>query len=176
MDGPLRRDIAQCHRRGSPALGFRFPSAVSVRMYPISGNSVPGRGAIPVPEFQSARNQSEDFLRHFGFRESPFGVTPNPAFLFSSRMHLAALQSMIQSSESNLGFTVLLGEPGLGKTTLLLQLLTQYRNSARTAFIFQTQCKRYELLRYLASELELPVMKQDEVSLHRRLKPDAAHT
>jgi TonB family protein len=139
-------------------------------MYPISGNSVPGRGAIPVPEFQSARNQSEDFLRHFGFRESPFGVTPNPAFLFSSRMHLAALQSMIQSIESNLGFTVLLGEPGLGKTTLLLQLLTQYRNSARTAFIFQTQCKRYELLRYLASELELPVMKRDEVSLHRRLK------
>jgi TonB family protein len=65
---------------------------------------------------------------------------------------------------------VLLGEPGLGKTTLLLQLLTQYRNSARTAFIFQTQCKRYELLRYLASELELPVMKRDEVSLHRRLK------
>lgn len=139
-------------------------------MYPISGNSVPGRGAIPVPEFQSASNQSEDFLRHFGFRESPFGVTPNPAFLFSSRMHLAALQSMIQSIESNLGFTVLLGDPGLGKTTLLLQLLTQYRNSARTAFIFQTQCKRYELLRYLASELELPVMKRDEVSLHRRLK------
>ena len=139
-------------------------------MYPISGNSVSGRGAVPVPEFQSARNQSEDFLRHFGFRESPFGVTPNPAFLFSSRMHLAALQAMIQSIESNLGFTVLLGDPGLGKTTLLLQLLTQYRNSARTAFIFQTQCKRYELLRYLASELELPVMKRDEVSLHRRLK------
>lgn len=139
-------------------------------MYPISANSVPGHGPIPVPEFQSARNQSEDFLRHFGFHESPFGVTPNPAFLFSSRMHLAALQSMIQSIESNLGFTVLLGDPGMGKTTLLLQLLTQYRDSARTAFIFQTQCKRYELLRYLASELELPVMKRDEVSLHRRLK------
>jgi TonB family protein len=139
-------------------------------MYPISANNRPERGPIPVPEFQSARNQNEDFLRHFGFRESPFGVTPNPEFLFSSRMHLNALQSMIQSIESNLGFTVLLGDPGMGKTTLVLQLLTQYRDSARTAFIFQTQCKRYELLRYLASELELPVMKRDEVSLHRRLK------
>jgi general secretion pathway protein A len=84
-------------------------------------------------------------------------------------MHRAALESMTQSIESNLGFTVLLGNPGMGKTTLLLQLLTQYRDSARTAFIFQTQCKRYELLRYLASELELPV-KHDEVSLHQRLK------
>ena len=58
----------------------------------------------------------------------------------------------------------------MGKTTLLLQLLTQYRDSARTAFIFQTQCNRYELLRFLASELELPITQRDEVALHLRLK------
>jgi TonB family protein len=139
-------------------------------MYPFLANNATEHGPISVPEFQSASEQSEGFLRHFGFRESPFGVTPNPAFLFSSQMHFTALQSMIRSIESNLGFAVLLGDPGMGKTTLLLQLLAQYRDSARTAFIFQTQCKRYELLRYLASELELPVMKRDEVSLHRRLK------
>jgi TonB family protein len=139
-------------------------------MYPISTKNAPEHDAIPVAEFQEATGQGAEFLRHFGFCESPFGVTPNPAFLFSSRLHFTALQSLIQSIESNLGFAVLLGEPGMGKTTLLLQLLTQYRDSARTAFIFQTQCKRYELLRYLASEFELPVMKRDEVSLHRRLK------
>jgi TonB family protein len=138
-------------------------------MYPISTNA-PEHGPMPVAEFQDARDHSAGFLRHFGFHESPFGVTPNPAFLFSSRLHFSALQSLIQSIESNLGFAALLGEPGMGKTTLLLQLLAQYRDSARTAFIFQTQCKRYELLRHLASELELPVMKRDEVSLHRRLK------
>lgn len=138
-------------------------------MYPIVKNA-PEHEAIPIAEFQEARDQGAEFLRHFGFSESPFGVTPNPAFLFSSRLHFTALQSLIQSIESNLGFAVLLGEPGMGKTTLLLQLLTQYRDSARTAFIFQTQCKRYELLRYLASEFELPVIKRDEVSLHRRLK------
>lgn len=139
-------------------------------MYPISAKNAPEHEAIPIAEFQETRDQGAEFLRHFGFCESPFGVTPNPAFLFSSRLHFTALQSLIQSIESNLGFAVLLGEPGMGKTTLLLQLLTQYRDSARTAFIFQTQCKRYELLRYLASEFELPVIKRDEVSLHRRLK------
>ncbi len=123
----------------------------------------------PVPTASSDRHRDEKLLRHFGFREAPFGVTPNPAFLFSSGMHRAALQSMIQSIESNLGFTVLLGGPGMGKTTLLLHLLTQYRDSARTAFIFQTQCKRYDLLRFLASELELPE-QHDEVGLHQRLK------
>ncbi len=139
-------------------------------MYSTSMNVGTGQVQTPVPSSLSSRDQDEKLLRHFGFCELPFGVTPNPAFLFSSETHWAALQSMIQSIESNLGFTVLLGEPGMGKTTLLLQLLTQYRDSARTAFIFQTQCKRYELLRFLAWELELPVMQHDEVALHQRLK------
>src|SRR5579864_5592204 len=137
-------------------------------MYSTFTNVINEQASILVPTAASARDQDEKLLRHFGFRESPFGVTPNPSFLFSSRMHCAALQSMIQSIESNLGFTVLLGGPGMGKTTLLLQLLTQYRDSARTAFIFQTQCKRYDLLRFLASELELPVVQHDEVGLHQR--------
>jgi TonB family protein len=111
-----------------------------------------------------------DLLRYFGFREQPFGVTPNPAFLFSSRVHRVALHSMVGAIESNRGFTLLLGDPGMGKTTLLFQLLTQYRESARTGFIFQTQCKRPELLRHLVAELELPVEKWDEVSLHQTLK------
>jgi TonB family protein len=120
--------------------------------------------------FVRARNERDGFLRYFGFRQIPFGVTPDPGLLFFSSMHRAALESMIHSIESNLGFTVLLGGPGTGKTTLLFQLLTQYRDCARTAFIFQTQCGSHDLLRHIASELELPVLKHDEVSLHQRLK------
>src|SRR5258708_5914878 len=117
-----------------------------------------------------ANDRGEELLTHLGFREHPFGVTPNPVFLFSSTVHRMALQSMIGAIESNLGFTVLLGDPGMGKTTLLFQLLTLYRDSARTAFIFQTQYKRHDLLRHLASELELSPNKDDEVSLHQALK------
>ena len=116
-----------------------------------------------------AKNQRESFLAHFGFRESPFGVTPNPEFLFLSGFHRQALQSMIDSIESNLGFTVLMGEPGTGKTTLLFQLMREYQDEARTAFVFQTQCRPHELLRYIASELQLPWHKRDEVSFHQRL-------
>lgn len=116
-----------------------------------------------------AKNQREGFLNHFGFRESPFGVTPNPEFLFLSSIHRQALQSMIDSIESNLGFTVLMGEPGTGKTTLLFQLMREYQNQARVAFVFQTQCRPHELLRYIASELQLPWHKRDEVSFHQRL-------
>lgn len=126
--------------------------------------------SISAPDYMTAREQREGLLKHFALRELPFGVTPNPSFLFSSGMHCAALHSMIRSIELNLGFTVLLGEPGMGKTTLLLQLLTQYRESARTAFLFQTQGRRFDLLRFLASELELPDTGGDEVLLHHRLR------
>jgi TonB family protein len=119
--------------------------------------------------FLVARTQREAFLRHFGFRESPFGVTPDPEFLFWSRMHNAALHAMIDSIESNLGFSALLGKPGTGKTSLLFHLLAQYRESARTAFIFQTQCRPHDLIRHIASELDLPTVGRDEVSLHQKL-------
>lgn len=121
------------------------------------------------PAFLLARTQREAFLRHFGFRESPFGVTPDPEFLFWSQMHNAALQALIDSIESNLGFSVLLGKPGTGKTSLLFHLLAQYRESARTAFIFQTQCRPHDLIRHIASELDLPTVGRDEVSLHQKL-------
>ncbi|HEX7961775.1 MAG TPA: TonB family protein [Terriglobales bacterium] len=140
------------------------------KISPVRTNNAPEHGSVPVVDCAGAREECHELLRHSGFKEVPFGVTPNPAFLFLSKMHLAALNSMVQSIESNLGFTVLLGDPGVGKTTLVLRLLTQYHDSARTAFIFQTQCKRYELLRYLASELELPGDGRDEVSLHQRMK------
>jgi TonB family protein len=124
---------------------------------------------MPESAFVLARAEQEGFLRRFGFRESPFGVTPDPEFLFWTRMHNTALQAIISSIESNLGFSVLLGNPGTGKTSLLFHLLAQYRESARTAFIFQTQCKSHDLVRHIASELDLAVPRRDEVSLHQKL-------
>jgi len=136
-------------------------------MHPGAANS---RVYDPTPQaFILARTQREGFLRHFGFRECPFGVTPDPEFLFWSQRHTAALEALINSIESNLGFSVLLGQPGTGKTTLLFHLLAQYRESARTAFIFQTQCRPHDLIRHIASELDLPLASDDEVFLHRKL-------
>jgi TonB family protein len=126
-------------------------------------------GQTPQSAFSPANSQREGLLRHFGFGESPFGVTPNPEFLFWSQTHNAAMEAIIASIESNLGFSVLLGKPGTGKTTILFHLLSLYRQSARTAFIFQTQCKPRDLLRHVASEFELPVTGRDDVSLHQEL-------
>src|ERR1051326_7539345 len=106
---------------------------------------------MPESAFVLARTEQEGFLRHFGFRESPFGVTPDPDFLFWTRMHNAALQAIISSIQSNLGFTILLVSPGTGNTSSLFDLLTIYRRPGRTAFLFQTECKPHALVRHIGS-------------------------
>src|SRR2546422_5735213 len=63
------------------------------------------------------------FLDFYGLREQPFGVTPDPRYLYLSVGHREALASLIYGVESGRGFMALVAKPGMGKTTLLFQLL-----------------------------------------------------
>lgn len=92
-------------------------------------------------------------LNHFGLRENPFGVTPDPRFLFFSHSHREALASLINGIEWGFGFQALVAQPGMGKTTLLLDLLRMFQGKAHTAFLFQPQLTPVELLQSLLSEL-----------------------
>src|SRR5437660_6680817 len=108
------------------------------------------------------------FLKFFGFREQPFGVTPDPRFLYLSSAHREALASLIYGIESDLGFLALIAKPGMGKTTLLFHLLEKFRSSARTAFLFQTQCTSREFMRFLLADLGCETDDQDLARMHER--------
>jgi TonB family protein len=88
----------------------------------------------------------------FNFHCEPFGVTPDPKFLFPSRTHRDAMTALSYLIEHRRGFMVLLGGPGMGKTTLLYQMLQMYQNSAKTSFVFQTQSTPNELLLHIAAD------------------------
>jgi general secretion pathway protein A len=117
------------------------------------------------------------YLGFFGLREQPFGVTPDPRFLYLSAAHREALASLYYGIEAGRGFLGLIAKPGMGKTTILFHLLEKFRNSARTAFIFQTQCNSREFMRFLLAELGYENDSQDFVRLHeefnRRLLQEA---
>jgi len=106
------------------------------------------------------------FLKYFGFREQPFGVTPDPRFLYLSPAHREAIASLYYGIESNRGFLGLIARPGMGKTTILFHLLEKFRATARTAFIFQTQCTSREFMRFLLLELGYEGDTTDFVKLH----------
>ena len=106
------------------------------------------------------------FLKYYGLREQPYGVTPDPRYLYLGPGHREAMASLYYGIESNRGFLALIAKPGMGKTTLLFNLLERFRHTARTAFVFQTQCDSREFLRFLLFELGSESHDRDFVHMH----------
>src|SRR3981189_3633188 len=109
------------------------------------------------------------FLDFYQFREQPFGVTPDPRYLYFSPGHREAVASLFYGIETGRGFLSLIAEPGMGKTTLLFQLLQRWKGYVHSAFLFQTQCDSRELIRYLLDDLGLKSDGQDIVRMHSEL-------
>jgi general secretion pathway protein A len=109
------------------------------------------------------------FFDFYDLKEQPFGVTPDPRFLYLSESHREALASLFYGLKTGRGLLALVAPPGMGKTTLLFRLLEHLQGSARTAFLFQTQCDSSGLLRYLMSDLGIDTRGQDFVTMHEHL-------
>ena len=109
------------------------------------------------------------FLDFYQLREQPFGVTPDPAYLYPSRTHCEALDSLTEAIQGDHGFLALIAEPGLGKTTLLYQVLEGLRDTARAAFLFQTQCNSREFFEYLLTDLGVDATGMGLVAMHSKL-------
>ena len=59
------------------------------------------------------------YERFYELRERPFALSPDPDYLYPSRVHREALDYLRYGLESHAGFVVITGEIGSGKTTLL---------------------------------------------------------
>jgi len=92
------------------------------------------------------------FLNFYKLTEQPFGVTPNPRYLYLTPTHREAMASIFYGVIENRGFTALIAPPGMGKTTLLFELL-QRCSALRTVFLFQFQSSPEGLMRSLLAEL-----------------------
>jgi general secretion pathway protein A len=96
----------------------------------------------------------------FGFRESPFNLSPDPAFLYRSSQHEEALANLIYGVQSRKGFIVLTGEVGTGKTTLL-ECLRDFLETQRVefAFIFNSKISTDQFFEMIAYDLNLRCAK-----------------
>jgi general secretion pathway protein A len=92
----------------------------------------------------------------FGFDESPFSLSPDPAFLYKSPQHEEALANLIYGVQSRKGFIVLTGDVGTGKTTML-ECLRDYLEAQRVefAFIFNSRITPEQLFEMVAYDLDL---------------------
>ena len=109
------------------------------------------------------------FLDFYQMTGEPFGVTPDPRYLYLGDSHREALASLYCGIEADRGFMVLIAPPGLGKTTLIFQLIEKLRPEARTVLLFQTQCNSRELVQFLLSDLGVDPTGMETVAMHNEL-------
>jgi len=106
---------------------------------------------------------------HFKFRESPFGVTPDPQFYYSNAVNREAWATLRYGIAERKGFIVIAGEPGTGKTTLLRKALHSLRPNLETAYISRTLVSYTELLELILTDLGLSDSAGDTSAMTERL-------
>jgi general secretion pathway protein A len=121
------------------------------------------------------------YLEHYGFTRDPFHITPDPRFFYLSSSHREAYASMIYGLKQRKGFIAVVGEVGLGKTTVVRSFLQQKSSQTKmkTIFIFNPSISFRGLLRFIFEELEIELpastsVESDDTSelvkkLHRAL-------
>jgi general secretion pathway protein A len=96
------------------------------------------------------------YLEMFGFDEKPFHITPNPRFIFLSKIHKEAFAHLLYGIQQRVGFLSLSGEIGTGKTTVLRTLLGQLEEAEyRVALIFNPCLSALELLQTIHREFNI---------------------
>ncbi len=106
---------------------------------------------------------------HYKLAIQPFGVTPDPTFLYLSETHREALASLLHGVRSHTGFSALIAAPGMGKTTLLFSLLQALRGNTQTAFLFQTLCRPGGFLNALLADLGIQDNGRNIARMHAKL-------
>jgi type II secretory pathway predicted ATPase ExeA len=97
------------------------------------------------------------FAQHFGLRERPFTLLPDPDFLYWSPSHKRAFTILEYGLMTCAPITVITGEVGAGKTTLLQKLLTQLDPEVTVGLISNAQGGRGDLLHWVLNALGLEV-------------------
>lgn len=97
----------------------------------------------------------------YGFSEEPFALDPDPRFLFLTEGHKEALESLVQGIRERKGFSLLTGEKGIGKTTLIHQLLQVLDPKNKAIPLYQPSKSFDELLEIILQELNLSMEEKN---------------
>lgn len=95
------------------------------------------------------------YEKFYKLSEKPFQITPNPIYLYKSSGHESALTYLEYGLMEALGFILLTGEVGTGKTTLLRHIIDQAEEEKEIGVIFNTNVTAEELLVLILQAFEL---------------------
>lgn len=105
------------------------------------------------------------YTSFFGFKCKPFQLTPDPEFLFLSRVHKRALTYLNYGITDNFGFILITGPIGTGKTTIIRTLLKKIPQEIKIARINNTKVTSHQLISMINDEFSLETKGRDKTQL-----------
>ncbi|RQW81339.1 MAG: AAA family ATPase, partial [Geobacter sp.] len=109
------------------------------------------------PPLKVVEDPSDHIYKDFyGLSGIPFSITPDPEFLFLADTHQCVIEKLHYGIRSRMGFMLLTGEVGTGKTTLCRTLLDHFQGRARTVYVINPSLSGQELLACILEDLEIP--------------------
>lgn len=102
----------------------------------------------------------------YGLQEKPFSIQPDPEFLFMGKRHSMAYAMLEYSIVNRAGFTVISGEIGCGKTTLIRNLLNNLDEQVLVGLVSNTHQDITNLLEWLLLAFGLPYEGMSKVALY----------
>jgi type II secretory pathway predicted ATPase ExeA len=103
----------------------------------------------------------------YGFRTNPFSLAPDPEFLFLGKRHKLALSLLEYGLINRAVFSVITGEPGTGKTTLLNAILDQSQHQVTVGVLSNTHAGLGLLMPWVLMAFNVNGKGMDSVELHR---------
>ena len=110
------------------------------------------------------------YERFYGFREKPFSILPDPGFLYFGPTHRIAFAMLEYGVMNRAGFTVITGEIGSGKTTLVRHLLTLLSDDLEVGLITSTPRNEAGLLEWIMMAFGQPFENVSYVGLYKRFQ------
>ncbi len=102
------------------------------------------------------------YIRHFGLKEPPFSIAPDPRYLYLSRQHQEALAHLIYGVTEGGGFVQLTGDVGTGKTMLIRALLERLPANVDVALILYPILSVQEFIVAICDELRIKHPKRKD--------------
>jgi putative secretion ATPase (PEP-CTERM system associated) len=107
------------------------------------------------------------YEKFYGLQGKPFSLLPDPDFLYPSKKHSMALTLLEYGLMNQASFSVITGDIGTGKTTLIRQLLNQMERDMVVGLITNTHPSFGELLQWILMAFNLECDSRDKVEMYK---------
>ena len=98
-------------------------------------------------------SKSRVYIDFYKLKEPPFSITPDPEFLFLSQTHQNVIERVLYSIDTRMGFILLAGEVGTGKTTICRSIIDTLSTKAEIVYIINPSLSGRALIASILDDL-----------------------